>query len=408
MLNRFISLICGIALSFLLSAYRIVIDVAPGNEEKVYLAAYYGDRILLLDSAQIVSNQAVFEGEGNLEIGVYTVLIPQRWIQDFIVSDDAEIQMRVDENARFSADGDLENYFRYLDFLDENHTREEQKIYRENLLKKASSEFFAKLLKAEEMVASEQFSDLRERYNFQKEHFFDNLDIGDKQLLRTPIYFERLRYFITRFTTQNVDTLISTSHKLLKKSAQNAETFLFVSDYLLDFSLRLKLDGASRLHNFLMRNRILLTDFAQQKFQNVSKLSFFELDNSILEEMKFAEKENEKIGINSLKNSLTAIYFWQNSCFRCISEAARFQSVIEKYRNRNLKGIAINTKDNSEKLLEYSTIQNCYLPENSSGRWDFLSYLSPRIALIGKNGELLGIFSSSAALDEFMKITRAE
>ena len=36
-------------------------------------------------------------------------------------------------------------------------------------------------------------------YNYNKNHFFDNIDLTDERLLRTPILYARLNYFLYKY-----------------------------------------------------------------------------------------------------------------------------------------------------------------------------------------------------------------
>ena len=69
-------------------------------------------------------------------------------------------------------------------------------------------------------------------YNYNKDHFFDNIDLTDERLLRTPILYARLNTFFTNVVIQSPDSINKEIDKIIQKCQSNYKVFQFVSVFL--------------------------------------------------------------------------------------------------------------------------------------------------------------------------------
>jgi hypothetical protein len=69
-------------------------------------------------------------------------------------------------------------------------------------------------------------------YNYNKNHFFDNIDLKDEKLLRTPILHARLKAFFTGVVIQSADSVNKEIDRLIAKVEGNYKLFQFVSVFL--------------------------------------------------------------------------------------------------------------------------------------------------------------------------------
>jgi len=66
------------------------------------------------------------------------------------------------------------------------------------------------------------------KYYYFKDHYWDNINIADEALLRTPIYHNKLETYFNNIIVQHPDTIIKEIDKILAKAAANKETFKYV------------------------------------------------------------------------------------------------------------------------------------------------------------------------------------
>jgi thiol-disulfide isomerase/thioredoxin len=66
------------------------------------------------------------------------------------------------------------------------------------------------------------------QYQYYKKHFFDNFDVSDARLLRTPIYEDRINYYLDKVVPQIPDSINNEVDKLIEKSRSSDELFRFM------------------------------------------------------------------------------------------------------------------------------------------------------------------------------------
>ena len=70
------------------------------------------------------------------------------------------------------------------------------------------------------------------QYNYNKDHFFDNIDLNDERLIRTPILQSKLKTFFTDVVIQSPDSVNREIDRLIAKCEDNYSMFQFVSVFL--------------------------------------------------------------------------------------------------------------------------------------------------------------------------------
>jgi peroxiredoxin len=69
-------------------------------------------------------------------------------------------------------------------------------------------------------------------YQYYKKHFWDNFDVSDDRLLRTPLYHKRIENYFNRVVFQHPDSIIAEIENFIPEVEPNPETFKYVVWYL--------------------------------------------------------------------------------------------------------------------------------------------------------------------------------
>lgn len=62
--------------------------------------------------------------------------------------------------------------------------------------------------------------------------YFDNVDLGDRRLLHTPVIFNKLKTYIEQLTPQNSDSLVKYMDPILDRSLADDEMFKFIVNWI--------------------------------------------------------------------------------------------------------------------------------------------------------------------------------
>ncbi len=257
-----------ISISFFAQGFKIDVHIKNLANKEVILGHHFADELIPDDTITLNSKGfGTFKGKEKLPGGMYFVFLPNKRFFDFLL----------DKEQTFSITGDTANFDNSISFKgSEENTRfqkykkylnkvgmqrkklfEEKKTVKndkkkiaeidaqlkkigkeaEDFYQKTTTEypndFFTKFLKAtREPKVPESISDRKEQYFYFRNHYFDNFDVSDPRLLRTPIYKNSIDKFLDKVLMQHPDTLISEVDKLVEKSRTNEELFRFMLVHL--------------------------------------------------------------------------------------------------------------------------------------------------------------------------------
>lgn len=65
-----------------------------------------------------------------------------------------------------------------------------------------------------------------------RNHYWDNTDLLDERLLRTPVVFNKLKNYITKLTPQVPDSVVKYADRVVRQTIGNEEAFKFVVNWL--------------------------------------------------------------------------------------------------------------------------------------------------------------------------------
>lgn len=406
-------------------AYRIEISNQAIANTSVFLTACYGNQLSVIDSTAADTNgRAVFERIYDLCSGMYTLVTPGKLSYDLLL--DVGQQLRVEwlstGNVRIEGNELTAVWAEYQALAVTRPNREQLIEKRRQIISQFPNTFLAAYLTALQPVAppdagkSDNAGRLLQTYQYRRLHFFDNMSLSDVRLLHTPLYHETIQYYLTQFVTQQTDTLIHIAYRMLEQASGNYETFFYVSDFLIDFSLRSKIDGINRLHNFVNRNRDMLGTKGQAMLPARSNVNYFKIPNekslqNRLKTMPLTGIDGQNFHIQTVNSKYKIFYFWRNDYPRCIADVSRWQTILNKYSNKSCSGIAINVKYDvrlpENRILAYEPLcTNVSVVSTPWCKTIFFALLYSKIVITDTDSNVIGIFASSASLDNFLKIAQ--
>ena len=406
------------------NAYRIEISNPALANTPVFLAGYYGDQVLVVDSTWTdAAGKAVFERDDNLCAGMYTLIAPAKLTCDLLI--DAGQQLRVEwtptGDVHIEGDEPAAAFAAYQTFENTRPDKEQLVERRRQIIAQYPRTFLAAYLTALQPVeapAAEvtgDMSQMMQAYQYRRRHFFDNMPLSDVRLLRTPLYHENVKYYFTQFVTQQTDTLIHIAYRMLELASANYETFYYVSDFLIDFSLRNKeIRNLQNFYNFVNRNRDMLGTKGIAMIPTRSGSSYFHLPEETslknhLKNMSLSNADGQAFDPHATDSKYRIFYFWENDCPRCIADVSRWRDFLN--RNKSFCGIAVNVKNDvkqqENRILAFDplciNVSAANLP--CYGTFFFVNFYS-KMVVTDAEGNIIGIFTSIVSLDNFLKIAR--
>ncbi len=438
--------------------HEIKVKLKGYEESQLFLGYHYGDKQYLLDTAEVGPNgYFVFEGEEPLPPGVYlAVMAPDNKFFQLLVTNEEQnfqLEARADnptQSISFKNAPDNELFYDYLRFLESQKPEadrlaeqmksaeseearkqlEEQRSkidaevrrYQESILDRAPASLTAAIIKANLPLDMPEFEGTEEekqlkRWRYTQNHYFDNIDLGDPRMLRTPFLFQRVDYFVHKLQVQHPDTISRAIDYVLERMKPSEETFKFYLIHFLNEYARSNIVGMDAVYVHLV-DKYYATGMAPwteeeqlQKITENAKALKPLLIGKVAPNIKLEKRDGTPVELHEVDAEYTILYFWRHDCGHCKKSTPYMKEFYEKFKDRGVKVVAVCTKFTDE-------IAPCweYIEENEIGDWlhlvdpyhrsRFMSQYNikttPQLYILGRNKEIISKRIGAEQLEEVM------
>ena len=459
--------------------YEIKVKVNGLSDSTVILGHYLNKSMYPDDTARLDNRgNGIFRGKKTLPGGMYLLYLPNTRYFEMIMGEDQEFSLEVDTSdflntlvIKGSEDNqlflDFQKYMLHLrnqaDSLSLKLKTEKDPVLREQLsekLKKINADrilriektsrehpglFVSDFLRATLDVnvpdpprdAQGRITDSTWQYYYYRKHYFDNFNISDPRLLRTPLYEDKVMTYITKVIPQIPDTLIQQVDFLIDKSRADSNLFRFMLITLFNYFGKSNIMGmdAVQVH---IADKYYIRDawWSDEKFINDLK-SRVEKARPLLigkiapdvqlmlvpmEHFKSALSDTAlrrfphvgtQITLQQVKAKMLVIIFWEADCGHCKTAVPELHAIYEKsLRPLDVKVLAISTlfgEDGKAKWVDFVNQHGLYGWLNA---WNPYSYdfklkydvvTTPQIYILDENKKILAKKIGPEQVEEIVK-----
>ncbi|MBN1339980.1 MAG: DUF5106 domain-containing protein [Bacteroidales bacterium] len=249
------------------AGYSLGFEISGLPDSVCYLVNYYGDKTYISDTAVVQDGgKLFFAGDSALAGGIY-ILAGQNnnRLLEFIADKDQHFTIKAEFNdlpSIVSAEGSEENrfFFGYIDY----NTERMMELERMKKMKSATSHsdssawlqktmdsinqlvgnykndfiaghpgsFMSVIFRAMKEPDIEAAKASGSPYRYLADHYWDNFDLTDDRLLRTPLYHRKLSTFFNNVVFQHPDSIVAEADRLIEKLRSNREMFKYTVWFL--------------------------------------------------------------------------------------------------------------------------------------------------------------------------------
>jgi len=444
-------------------SYKIDVRISDLPEKEIYLGYYYGDKTYVSDTIQLDKNgRGTFKGDSLLDQGVYIIVLPSKNYFDVLIGDDQEFSIETNsENLvqNLTIKGSSEN-LAFKDFqqfmmeksktsseiqtqLKQTEEDSEEAKALENQLKELSDEVKAhwektisehegellgvliQAMKNPEIPEIEVPEEVQNKdsvrwfhsYNYNRQHFFDNINFSDERFLRTPIFHNKLKTFFTKILIQDPDTLTHYIDKVIDLTADNEEMFQYVVRYFFNTYSQSNIMGMDKVlvhlaDNYYLTDKVDWLDEENEKKlkEHVAKLRF-NLIGNFAQDLKMETFNEEYARLYDIDAKYTLVYFWEPNCGHCKKETPKVYELYHEYDKSDFEVFAVYTQTDKEEWVKYIT-EHGY--EDWINVWDqynltnfrffYNVYSTPTIYLLDKDKKIIAKRISAETLRNILEI----
>lgn len=385
--------------------HEIKITVNGLRDSSVYLAYHFGDKQYIKDTAKLDSRgYGVFAGPETLPQGIYMIVLPGKQYFEFLASDDQIFSVTCNYNdyintLKFS--GSEENSA-FIDYQKKWSTMQRQaqamgkrlqasrqnpdsvkiltakqksqeesmKAYLRDVVEKNGNNLLSVLVKSMLPVEIPEFSipagthnpdsvSWVRRYNYNKDHFFDNIDLTDERILRTPILYARLQTFFSNVVIQYPDSVMKEIDKIIKKCEPDKKVFQFVSVFLFNHFRESEIMGHDAVMVKLADDIYLSgkADWTTKEFRDDLAKQVELLRNNLIgmtgKDLVMDSYSGRHVALHDIEKDFTVLYFWEPNCGHCNVATPKLRDYYEKARNEGVEIFAVCTTSDKKEWAEY-------------------------------------------------------
>ncbi|WP_066631965.1 TlpA family protein disulfide reductase [Labilibacter marinus] len=453
--HKILSLIITLLLSFITfngysqnKGYAIDVTVNGWQDTTLILGHYFNKKMLVNDTIYLNGDgQGKFEGDNKLAGGVYIIYMPDQKYFDVIIDDEQHFSLSVDKSdpvQTLQVNGNKQEkaFNNYQKFIFErqskatainNNIKDKSKTepdsvdiwkkqlselstevnsYWDNILKEHEGTFLSSFVNAMREVTVPNFYEINEsdslkqirKYQYYKLHYFDNIDMKDDRLLRTPFFTSKLENFFSKLVVQMPDSVVKESIRVIDMAEGNKEMEKYLIQYTFNKANESKLMGMDAAMVALGEKYYLsgYADWVDEEFitkleDRITKLKPNLIGNTA-PDLLMMSPNSQHFKLSEVYAPVTVLVFWEPDCGHCKKEIPKLKEVVwDKYQDQGVKIFAVFTQHETEKWTEFITDNqleewmNVYDPYNQTNFRNLYDiYSTPVIYVLDENKKIIG------------------
>jgi thiol-disulfide isomerase/thioredoxin len=385
--------------------HSISVTVDGASEATVRLAYHVGSQQYVRDSLVADSNgRCNFTGADRLPPGVYMIVLPGNTFFELLVGDDQHFDISCDAKdpgGTLSFRGSEENQ-RFLDYQKKWKVLQEEAVnlsagLRDSSLSKGEADLRKEKLAAQEKKMKQYLHQTAESnkgtllgaiaksiippepfvptvppgtsnrdsvsrllsYIHYKDHFFDNVDLSQPGLIRSPILGGRLEQFFRQVVIQMPDSIIRETDRLLAKSAVNEDVFQYVAVWIMNRYASSEIMGHDAVVVHLADEVYLAgkAPWATKEYLSELEKRVNRLRSNLIgqkaPELLMNSFAGHYVSLYDVEADYTIVYFWEPDCGHCKVATPLLRDYYNGNRDKGIEIFAVCTHHDREKWEKY-------------------------------------------------------
>jgi thiol-disulfide isomerase/thioredoxin len=412
--------------AFAQKGYEIKVKINGIKDTTLILGHHFANSSMYPDDTIKVDNtgKGVFKGKKPLPQGMYFIFLPPtKTYFDILIGDNQFFSVENDtsdlyKKVKFTNSPENVTFYDYQ-YLLSNKRDEVKKIseqkktaktdaekakfaeqmkaidkevkqYKEKAITSLPNSLIGKFIKATQDIevpdapkdANGKVIDSLFQYNYYKAHYFDNFDISDGRLLRTPLYEDKILNYIDKVIPQTPDSINPQIDFLLAKSRTSPELSRFMLVTLFNHYGQSQIMGFDAIAYYIIDKYYLKeatwadsASLAKLKEQVIKKyplilgkiapdaqLVHVPSEHFMAAADSLPMKKNPYVGdffkISDIKSDYVILFFWEADCGHCKKATPQMYESYKKLKAKGVEIIAISTLFGEEGKVKWINFVN--------------------------------------------------
>ena len=308
-----------------------------------------------------------------------------------------------------------------LDRMDKAKMDEKAKEYRKSIQVEYPTSFFVKLLNTSEEPETPTNPDTTNKqfvYHYLANHYFDNVDFNDPKILRSPIYYNKVKKYMEHLVLPAPDSVIKYMGMLMEKTTHDTDFFKFTLITTFNYWMNKKLMCFDTVYIWYGEQYYLsgMTPWADTAFTNKMQKNIHDMKPCL------CGKKGHDLMVNDTSKAWKPLYeqkeeylillFWSPTCGHCKKEIPKIKEWYHKVKKEEdwdfeIFGVVTNQDEEPWKKFvkdnELPWINTMDIYGRSNFRHWYNIYSTPVIYILDKDRKIIAKRIDEKALDEILR-----
>lgn len=432
----------------------------------VILANYYGDKQYIQDSAKVDANgNFVFKADTAVPGGIYILVLPGKKFMEVVITDVQNFSMDTDssdlvKNMKVTGCKENQYFYEYLNYLNgkqkeiepyqnalktaREHKNQDSiklmqakvdkidstvKAYKRDYYKKKHPEtFMAKVMRAMDepdavpyaLCPKKADGTIDSAYNYWnlRNHYWDGFDFNDDRMIRTPVYANKIKFYLEKLTPQHPDSIMVACDFIANKAKPSKELFKFVVYYCTYTYETHKIMGfdavfVHMVNTYYKTNQVWWVSKEQMtKIINASDRISYTLLGKTAVNLNLQDTAGKIVSLQNVKADYTIVVFWEPTCSHCKKEIPELKHLYDSLRTA---GVSVEVyailsemdKDAWKKFIKdnkltWINVAGKDAQELGTAKYYYYVYSTPTLYLLDKDKKIIGKRMDIPNLENFL------
>ena len=260
------------------------------------------------------------------------------------------------------------------------------------------------------------------QFAYYKNHYWDNFDLTDERMLRTPLLQPKVDRYIKDLTVQQVDSLSKEADMLVKKAAANKEMKTYMIWYLTSQYERPKVLGTDGLfihmvEKYWLTREMPNLDSATLKSvaERVAVLKPLQVGRTFAMPA-VGDTLAKPLSFNNLSNAdYTIMFFYAPHCGHCREAAPKLKKFTDSPAGKGIKVVAIAIEDSADdwkKFIREFKLQTWMHGYDHKQQIDFRRQYdvatTPTVYVLDRTKKIIARGLPTEQVEDFMGFTKKQ
>jgi peroxiredoxin len=424
------------------TSFQLQLKIKDFGNGYLKLAGIYGDQNYGIDSVFAdASGKAVFKLDSALPSGMYFIVFPDNSIVQFLVDKEQQFSLefnKADVINTMKATGSIDNELFYKSLREEavinakmdsvqkllsaaakgssdarlfeseiTNLKEERKARIKWFADNHPNSFFAKFKLSGQnpdipkpLKPDGSIDDALFVYNYRND-FWKAYDFSDARLLRTPVYFNKLKKYLIDITPQLPDSIIKYADWVSMQSKANKEVFKYTVNWIALHYKEAKILGRESVYVFMVERfwtpdqAFWAKDYEIQRLRMQAKEMKVSLIGQTGHDIKGINENGQAVSLYDSKAPVHIVYMFSYDCENCKRETPKMAKLYNEWKDKGLDLFTICIDGDADKWKAYLqknglVDRNIFDPGNESNfRAHYYFEVTPGIFVLDKNHKII-------------------